>query len=175
MRYQINLLSKKHESLVDRVIYFSLNYLRYVLVITQTVVIGVFFYKFKADQEIIDYQEAVEQKQEIVTVSEPLVMEGKMTDFKISQVKTILAKQDKTVSNLDYLLSVFPQQIYLQKLNIDEKGVIMDGSIQDVSTMKSFLRKLKKDARFKQIELKGLKKTEHGYDFGLTLGQLNIK
>ena len=47
MKYKINLITKRKEKAVDKVIYFVMNYLRYILVITQIVVIGVFFYNLK--------------------------------------------------------------------------------------------------------------------------------
>jgi len=68
MRHRINLLEKKEQSLLDRLTFFGLNYLRYIIVITQLVVIGVFFYRFQIDQRIIDLKEGVEQKKEIVNI-----------------------------------------------------------------------------------------------------------
>ena len=68
MKYKINLLLPKEKNWLDKVIYFGLNYLRYILVITQTVIIMVFFYRFKIDQEIVDLKDAVKQKQEIIIV-----------------------------------------------------------------------------------------------------------
>ena len=65
MKYKINLITRRKEKVVDKVIYFVMNYLRYILVITQIIVIGVFFYRFKIDQEMVDLQEAVQQKKEI--------------------------------------------------------------------------------------------------------------
>ena len=68
MRYKINLLEKKELNLLDKLTFFCLNYLRYIIVITQLVVIGVFFYRFQIDQRIIDLKEGVEQKKEIVQI-----------------------------------------------------------------------------------------------------------
>ena len=73
MRYKINLLEKKDIGLLDKLTFFSLNYLRYIIVITQLVVIGVFFYRFQIDQKIIDLKEGVEQKKEIVKIVLPLL------------------------------------------------------------------------------------------------------
>ncbi|MDO8741626.1 MAG: hypothetical protein Q7J11_00595, partial [Candidatus Roizmanbacteria bacterium] len=61
MKYKINLLEKKETSLLDKLTFFGLNYLRYIIVITQLVVIGVFFYRFQIDQSIIDLKEGVNQ------------------------------------------------------------------------------------------------------------------
>ena len=71
MRYKINLLEKKDIGLLDKLTFFGLNYLRYIIVVTQLIVIGVFFYRFQIDQRIIDLKEAVEQKREIVKIVLP--------------------------------------------------------------------------------------------------------
>ncbi|MFZ2026464.1 MAG: hypothetical protein WAV30_04220, partial [Microgenomates group bacterium] len=93
MKYKINLLPEKEKDLLDKSIYFVLHYLRYVLVITQIVVISVFFYRFKIDQEIIDLKDELQQKQEIVAVSEPLLKEAEIVDIKTKQTREILVDQ----------------------------------------------------------------------------------
>lgn len=169
MRYQINLLSKQEKSFLDKLIYFSLNYLRYVLVITQIVVIFVFFYKFKVDQEIIDLKEAVDQKKEIIEISRPLLKEAEAAEFKINEIKPILKNQTNLLNEFNYLLSIFPEPLFLTKFSIGEKEITLQGHSQDANVIKQFYLVMQKDHKFKNINLKTLKKTEMGYDFVLTL------
>ena len=61
MKYQINLLQEKEKDISGKIIYFALHYLRYILVVTQIVVIAVFFYRFKIDQEVIDLRDELKQ------------------------------------------------------------------------------------------------------------------
>lgn len=173
MKYKINLLALKKESLLDQVIYFFLNYLRYILVITQIVVIGVFFYKFKVDQAIVDLNESVNQKKEIMTVSQPLIQEVQAVDFKLQQATTITSGQDKTVSMVDYFLSVFPQDLILNTLDINGDGLKTEGVTQNIVTLQSYYLRLKTEHRFKTVDLTSIKKTDAGYDFFLTLSQFN--
>lgn len=173
MRYRINLLTEKKESFLDRVIYFSLNYLRYILVITQIVVIFVFFYKFKVDQEIIDLKEAVDQKKEIVEISRSLLKEAEAAEFKIKEIKPILKKQTALLNQLNYLLSVFPESVYLNKFTIKDDQILLEGYSEEARVIKQFYLRLQKDKKFKNISLETLKKTEFGYDFLISLSQFN--
>ncbi len=173
MKYRINLLIEKKESFLDRVIYFSLNYLRYILVITQIVVIFVFFYKFKVDQEIIDLKEAVDQKKEIVEISRPLLKEAEAAEFKIKEIKPIIKKQTAFLNQLNYLLSVFPESAYLTKFTIKDDQIFLEGYSEDARLIKQFYLRLQKDKKFKNISLETLKKTEFGYDFLISLSQFN--
>lgn len=163
MKYRINLFPKKEKSISERVIYFALNYLRYILVITQIVVIGVFFYRFKIDQEIIDLKDELTQKQEIVLVSNPLLKEAQGADRKIKEIKAIIGKQDLVKQMIDYFLSIFPEKIKLNRLNVTENSLDFESTCSDPRIIKIFYDRLKKEKRFTKIELGSIQKSEIGF------------
>lgn len=169
MKYKINLLNLRKEKPLDRVIYFMLNYLRYILVITQIVVIAVFFYRFKVDQELVDLQEAMDQKKEIIQVSQPLIKEAKKESFKVDQAGSIIAKQANFLETIDYLLSIFPESFFLDKMQVTKDVIIMIGISQDPKSLNKFLNRLKKEGRFKKVELKNIKKSDEGLEFSFEL------
>ena len=171
MKYKINLLTEKKDSATDRAIYFSLNYLRYILVITQIVVIFVFFYKFKVDQEIIDLKETADQQKEIIEVSQSLLKDATAAELKLNQIKPILNKQDNVVKRLNYVLSIFPESAYVTKMNISDESITLDCWTDNASIIKFFYQRLLKEKKFKQINLMNLKKTEINYTFTLILSQ----
>jgi hypothetical protein len=171
MKYKINLLAKKKESIVDRIIYFSLNYLRYILVITQIFVIFVFFYRFKVDQEIIDLKDAVAQKKEIVNISQSLLKDAAAMEVKINQIKPILQKQNYVLDELNYILSIFPESISVSKMSINDKEMALDCSTDNSTIIKIFYQRLLKEKKFKQINLVNLKKNETDYTFSLILSE----
>jgi len=163
MKYQINLLRQKEKSFTDKVIYFSLHYLRYILVLTQIVVIGVFFYRFKIDQEIIDLRDELQQKEEIVLVSEPLLLEAKSVDIKTREAVDILTKQDMSQKMTNYFLSIFPRKMSTRKLEVREGVIEFEGVTNDPQTIKAFFERLKKDKQFKVIELGSIRKMAGEY------------
>ena len=172
MKYQINLISSSSNRVkpVDRIIYFSLNYLRYILVITQIVVIGVFMYKFRVDQKIIDLNESATEKQEIITVSQPLIKEARAADFTIRQSQTLMNQQGNFSNMVQYLFSGFPKDLFLTKFSYDGGSVSLVGYTQNVQVLKGYYQNLKKEAKFKDIELKGIVKSDLGYEFTFNLG-----
>jgi len=173
MKYKINLLSRKKESLTDKLIYFALSYLRYILIITQIIVIGVFFYKFKVDQEIVDYQDSVGQKKEIINVTQPLFVEAKTTDFQIKEVKLIIKRQNKFLDILNYLPTIFPDKLYLLKLTITDNSMKLEGFGDNGLLVQSLYQKLKTDKKFSTVNLKSLKKIDTGLSFEIELSKLN--
>lgn len=174
MKYKINLLPKKEESLIDKVMYFSLNYLRYIIVITQLVVIGVFFYRFQIDQRIIDLKESVSQKKEIVQIVLPLLQEASRVDQKSKEIKVILEKQQRYDEMIKYLVSVFPETITLSKLETLEDSLQITGDAINPKHLQSFYGLLKKENKFSNVEFNSIKKTNNGYNFTMSLDKFQL-
>lgn len=170
MKYRINLFSPKKQNVVDRLVYFSLHYLRYIIVITQIIVIGVFFYRFKIDQDIVDIKEGLNQKQEIIKISEPLVKEVHTIESRGEQINALLGEQKKFKDTFAYILSVFPEKILLSKFIMDNTVAIhLDGTSGDPETVRIFYNRLKKDNKFKTVQLQYLKRIPGGYSFAMSL------
>lgn len=171
MRYQINLFPPREESIVDKIIYFSFHYLRYILVITQLVVIGVFFYRFKIDQEIVDLKDSLKQKEEIVLVSNSLLREVRAIDVKEKNVDKILDNQQTLEAMLDYFLSRFPADLNLVKMELSADQLKFEGFTRNPAIVRTFNDRLNQEKRFKLVKLEALRKGELGFTFAFTLSQ----
>ncbi len=169
MRYKINLLEKKETSILDRLTFFGLNYLRYIIVITQLVVIGVFFYRFQIDQSIIDLKDGVEQKKEIVQIVLPLLNEAAKIDKKTSIIQETIIKQKSFNTMLDYFTASFPETITLINMEIKSGSIKVAGDANDPKHLQAFYLLLKKDSKFKEVIFQNIKKTKTGYNFILFL------
>src|SRR3989339_1196648 len=169
MRYKINLLEKKDIGLLDKLSFFGLNYLRYIIVVTQLIVIGVFFYRFQIDQRIIDLKEAVEQKREIVKIVLPLLNEAAKIDQKTIIIDEAFVKQKKFSDMVSYFISTFPETITLSNMEIKDESIKITGDAVNPQHLQAFYALLKKDNKFKNVNLQNIKKTETGYNFVLFL------
>src|SRR3989338_11656480 len=118
--YDINLFARKKKSFADKLLFFLLHYFRYIIVITQIVVIAVFFYRFSEDQKIIDQKESFKQKQQILNITLPIVEEAEAVQRKTLQIDELLSNQDTFIERFDYVISVVPQDIVLIGLEVGE-------------------------------------------------------
>lgn len=165
MKYNINLLSQdKRQTLWDRVFYFVLNYLRYIIVLTQLVVIFTFFGKFATDQEIVDLQEAIDQKTEIISLFQPLVKDAKAISYKISAVEEVTADQQRNGLMINYVLERFPKDLTLSRLELEEEKMTLIGLTLNSNSIQSFVRRLQSEKKFKVVNLKSLARTEAGIE-----------
>jgi Tfp pilus assembly protein PilN len=167
MKYSINLLPKKDTPLLDKIVYFALNYLRYIIIITQLVVIGVFFYRFQIDQKIIDLKESAEQKKEIVQVVLPLLTEAGNIDKRTIEIEKIFKDQNNFNKMFQYYISQFPATINLTNLELNAGSVRVMGNAINPKDLQAFYAILKKEGHFGIVDLQNIKKTDEGYSFTL--------
>lgn len=171
MKYNINLLPKKETPFVERLMYFSLHYLRYIIIITQLVVIGVFFYRFQIDQRIIDLKESVDQKKEIVQVVLPLLKEAESISQRTIESQKIITSQKNFYNMLQYYLAQFPATIILSSMEMGPDSIKATGIALNSKDLQAFNAILKQEKHFGQVNLENIKKKDQGYLFNLILGK----
>ncbi len=169
MKYKINLLSPKKEDWGKKISFFLINYLRYVIVLTQLVVIGVFFYKIQIEQRIIDLKESVNQKKEIIKIVLPLLKEAEYIDNKSKEIKKIVKRQTALDKRLNYFIGVLPEDANLKTFRMNNQVLEIEGIVKNPGYLQNFLNFLKKDGFFKNVSLKSIKKTDEGYNFFILL------
>ncbi len=169
MTYKINLLSKKDVSLIDKTLYFFLNYLRYILVFTQIIVIGVLFFRFRIDQNIIDLKDSLAQKKEIVQAVTPLLEEASRVNQQSVAIRKVTAQQEHKLVALNYILSVFPEAVVLTTLSINDTTFTLKGTSTDPRQLQLFYTRLQADKYFKTVTLSNIRRVNEGYVFDLVL------
>ncbi|MDO8741545.1 MAG: PilN domain-containing protein [Candidatus Roizmanbacteria bacterium] len=173
MRYKINLLEKKDPGLLEKLTFFGLNYLRYIIVLTQLVVIGVFFYRFQIDQRIIDLKDGVEQKKEIVKIVLPLINEAAKIDKKTTLISEGIENQKLFSDMMEYFIASFPETITLSDMEIEGESLKIVGDASNAQHLQAFYSFLKKENKFKIVNLQNIKKTTSGYNFVLFLDKFS--
>lgn len=171
MKHRVNLISKKKEGVSDQILYFVGHYLRYILVITQIVVIFVFFYKLNIDQEIIDLEEAIGQKKEIANIAKPMIDEYLLYSYKLSVIENYLDQQKNFKEQLDYFLSRFPKDVFLTKMDYSKEGLAIEGYSNDPALIRKFYYRLKEEKRFAEVSLEKIQKEENSFNFSMKLRQ----
>lgn len=169
MKYSINLAKKKKAGFFEQLTYFFSHYLRYILVLTQLVVIGVLFYRFRIDQSIIDLKEKIDDKKVIIQETAPFIIEASSIEKKTTNITSVLETNKKLSDMIDYTLSKFPSQAFLTRIEISGETITMTGTILDPQQLQLYYNTLKKENRFRTVELPDLVKNENGFTFTLIL------
>lgn len=169
MKKKINLVYKPKSEFKEKLFYFIYYYLRYILVIVQIIVIFVFFNKLRYDQEIVDLEESISQKNEIINVSKPLIEQFLYYYRKIEVIAKINDNQHFLEDQLQYLIKNIPKEIVLTSLIYEKDNFILSGYSSNAENIRLFYLKMKRDNRFKVINFSNLKKNTNNYGFVISL------
>lgn len=171
MKYKINLFPEPERNAVDKITYFALHYLRYILVITQLVAIIVFFFRFKVDQDIVDLKEKLTQQRSILTSANSMLDQVKEIDTKTKNIREIIEVQNNFQNQYFYLYSKINPDLNVSILSIDSQGVKITGSSSNVDSIKKMYESIKTENKFKIINLENIDKKDGSYDFNLSLSE----
>lgn len=175
MKYSINLLPDKELNFSDKAVYFAFHYLRYILVITQFVVICVFFYRFKVDQEIVDLKDTLKNKAEIVKSTGALIKEVDSINKQVAGVDSVLLAQNSFSDQYTYFFNSLPTDVVLSTIDFKDNSIDTQGMTPDVNSVRIWYEKLKAEKKFETVQLQNVNKTPEGYTFGLSLKKYQSK
>ena len=173
MKYKINLFPEPERSVVDKITYFALHYLRYILVITQLVAICVFFFRFKVDQDIVDSKEKLTQQQAILASAQEMLEQVEQIDTKMKNVKVIVDEQDIFQSQYNYLFGKLSPDINISIFSIAPEGVVINGNSTNIESIRKMYESIKSESRFKVVNLESIDKKDGSFEFNLSLSEYN--
>jgi Tfp pilus assembly protein PilN len=164
----INLLQQKQPQAADKLLYFILHYFRYIIVLTQIVVISVFFYRFQEDQKIIDQKESFKQKQHILLITLPIIEEAEAIDLKTTHIEKLLNTQNKTLNNLSFISSVIPKDVAVQKIQVTDSTLQIIGITPNLLSIRSLHKRIKQIKQYGLAKITSIQQNANGtYSFGL--------
>lgn len=149
-------------TLTDRVFYFVFHYFRYILVLTQICVVGVFFYRFTVDQGIIDTKEAINQKVAMLKVVGGIVNEATMLEGRIELVSEKLNRQKYSASLLQSTLANTSESS-LKSIDLDSNLMKLSLLLPSVDLIQIWEDELKKSNPFiKSIKTDSVQRLANG-------------
>ncbi|MFQ5452314.1 MAG: PilN domain-containing protein [Candidatus Paceibacterota bacterium] len=167
---EINLLPKKEKKLQEKFLYFLLNYFRYIIVLTQIVVISVFFFRFYIDQQIIDRKEVFNQKQQILVITAPLIEEAQALERKTTYAKDIISKQQDYIDTIKFILASVHSQAALESFIQEGSVITLKGNSLTIPAIRSMQARLAQSERFSQVEVENVVRlSDLSFDFSITI------
>lgn len=150
----INLLKKKKTPSLDIILHWAITGGRFLVIVTETIALAAFLYRFTLDRQIIDLHENIKAKQTIV-----LRLRGQENSYRELQERLIQAQQlSQTVSFIPDLFSRV--SLLAQKNNLSiksfflaEKTFHMEIIAVNVQNVKSFVTDLQNLKELKDISI----------------------
>jgi hypothetical protein len=126
-RFRINLLVKKERRVLNETITYLNSYAKYVIVLTQIVVLMVFFIKIILDQTVIDLKETIDQKNQIILTAREMIDNNNLLAKKLIEVDKILLVNNFRYTTLRTTLSNIPSSVSINSISMREDQLTLEG------------------------------------------------
>jgi hypothetical protein len=131
-----------------------LNIGRWIVIITELIVIIAFLSRFKLDRDLTDLNEKVKQKQAIINSSAAFEKDFRFLQKKLSTIEGLTKSQIDSNKVLAIFSQITPAGIQLSNFNVDQKKKISLTAMADSeSTFAFFLKNLKGESKLKNLAL----------------------
>ncbi|MBM3283240.1 PilN domain-containing protein [Candidatus Gottesmanbacteria bacterium] len=160
----INLLIKEDfgQSFSEQFLSWALTYGRYIIIITQIIVLSVFFARFTLDRDHTDLKEAVSQKQAIVESVADLEKEIRRIQGKLSYIKNITANQVWVLNVLRFLQENTPTTVSYSTISLTSDKISFTAIASDLRSFNALIKVLQQNDKFFEVSLEDILRRPDG-------------
>lgn len=157
---QINLLPRSEFELSfwGRFLKWGLTTGRYIIILTELVVIVAFLSRFKLDRDLIDLADTIEGQKAILEASSSLESSFLQTQSRLNEAGSLLTRQPHPSTVFTNLLSQTTEGVYFSNLSLamNQGTVDLQAEAVSESAFGEFVRVLKASKKWQGINLQGV-------------------
>lgn len=163
-RPNINLVIKTDtdESFSGQVLSWAFTYGRYIIIITQIIVLSVFFLRFRLDRDHTDLKESVTQKQALIESVSDLEAEIRHVQQQLKHIREITTNQDGFLKVIRYLQENTPSDSTYSSLSISPDSINLNATVLNLRSFSFFLKKLQQNNKFTEVVLEDIQRRNDG-------------
>lgn len=140
----INLVRGRGEPFVDRFLKWALTGGRVVVVITESIALLAFLYRFTLDQQIIDLHTKIQQEQAIIKL-----LSKNETTYRDLQDRISLSDQfgktaTQAVGVFSDITKLIPTDMTIRTFSLSTSSIKLEGTTTSILSLSSFIDSLKK-------------------------------
>lgn len=167
-QFRFNLLIKKEKAVLAEAVSFLNSYAKYVIVLTQIMVLVVFFVKIVLDQTVIDLKETIDQKNQIILTAKEMIDNNNLLALKLVEVDQILKDNDYKYQTLRSVLKNIPKSIKVNSIQLQKEQVVVDAEGPNAADIQKMQLRLAKQIK-QVVKIEQLNKKMNVYYFKLTV------
>ncbi|HBC72337.1 MAG: hypothetical protein UX91_C0001G0046 [Candidatus Amesbacteria bacterium GW2011_GWB1_47_19] len=126
---------------------------RYIIIVTELVVILAFLSRFKLDSDLVNLNEEINGKVNILNGYAPLEQEFIQRQARLEALDKLLAGRYSPRDKMDKLAEKVPPELKLAILDMDQEKITSEANSLGEQALGTFITGLGKDPTWKSIEL----------------------
>lgn len=155
---------------IGRVVTWATTYGRYIMILTEIIVLLAFISRFSLDRKLTDLNEEISQKQAIIEANNDLEQQILVLQQKLISLRTLVASQKAPLDSFQSIRTALSPDVYLESLDVSDKSAkmtVIAGTTQGISVL---LTGLKTNPHFTDIQVGDISlKQTGGTQFDLTI------
>lgn len=162
---EIELLPKEEweKTPFSRLLKWILTVGRYIVIITELVVILAFLSRFKLDRDLTNLYEDIKQKQAIIESASGFEDEFRFLQKRLTIINELEKEQSTTEKIIGELVALIPLDVALNNISATNKEVSLTAIALSEQGLASFLSNLKSSTKFEKLVLSNISSgTERG-------------
>lgn len=149
----VNLLKKANQSIIDRFVKWALTIGRIIVIITESIALFTFLYRFSLDRELIDLHDQIVQKQAVVKL-----LKANEDKYRNIQQRILLADQlstmgEETTKIFFDIYQSAPSDFKINNFSLSSSSIKIDAISGSINSLKSFIQKLRENQHIQTISL----------------------
>lgn len=166
----INLLGSQapDTSVFGRIMDWIATFGRYIMVLTEIVVLGTFISRFALDRKLTDLNEEITQKQEILEVNQDLEQRIRSIQQQLLETKAVMASQSTPVLSLTTLQRIIPMGTFIQNCTLQNTRITVDLTSLSVESFNQLLVNLSATRELTAVQINDIAKDQTGITYSLS-------
>jgi Tfp pilus assembly protein PilN len=157
---QINLLLREEweKTSAGRLIKWALTIGRYIVIVTELIVIIAFISRFKFDRDLTNLYEDIEIKRARIKSTQEFEEEFRLVQRRLITIKELEQKKTSPIKIVANFASLVPLNVILSDLSFDQDQLAIDGYAFSESGLATLINNLKQSPYFTNIRIEDITK-----------------
>ena len=149
----VNLVKGRKPHFIDQFIGWALTVGRALVIVTETIALSAFLYRFGLDREIIDLHDKITGEQNIVRFLKNDEIKFRNLQNRLSIAQAALKSEDETVRIYQDISGFVPNDMTLESFTLSQNTVVILADTKSVASIASFTKNLKNYSNITTISL----------------------
>lgn len=170
---EINLLPKEEfeKKPLGKLLIWALNVGRWIVIVTELIVILAFLSRFKLDRDIADLYEQIRAKQAVIQAFSSFEEDFRLFQSRLLSIDKLMKNQIKSSEIISVVADATPVEVALTTLSVEKDDLKIVGVSLSEIGLKSFTNSLSQSSLLDQITLSNVTRkleADAGIKFNLT-------
>lgn len=149
----INLVRSQEKGLLDKILNWALTAGRFLVILTESLALMMFLYRFTLDRQLVDLKDQVKQKAAIVTYLKKNEDMYRNLQQRLQLAKQLNDQAETTTNIVRDLIGFARGNVVFKSFNLSPTTLNIDVSAASTRTLSVFIDKLKTYTKFKSISV----------------------